>query len=82
MPKHKQYTLKKYRITKHKKHKTRYISKNYRIFKSGKYNKFYYGGDIINPTYVPYEDGGAFNKLNTQLNKTMIQSVTNASTDK
>ena len=82
MPKHKKYTLKNYRITKHKKHKTRYIHKKYRIFKNGKYNKFYYGGDIIQPTDVPYKDNGAFNKLNTQLNKTMIQSVANASTDK
>jgi len=84
MPKHKKYTLKKYRrIT--TKHKKRYITKknnHNRIFKNGKYNKLYFGGDIIKPTYVPYEDGGSFNELNIQLNKTMIQSVTNASTDK
>ena len=77
MPKYKKQTLKKKKMTKHKKNKTRYISKKKRIFKNRKYN----GGDIIQPTYVPYADGGTFNKLHVDLNKNMIQSNADASLD-
>lgn len=74
MPKYKKHTLKKNKLAKHKTNKTRYM------FKNRKY-KLYKGGNTIQPTYVPYKDGGAFNNLYTSLNKNMIQSDANASTD-
>lgn len=84
MYKHRKHTIKKYKSIKSKKNKrnkTRFLPKNKNRVSNHKY-KFYQGGSYsIKPEYTPYNDGGTLNDINTNLNKTMIQSTTNASTD-